>query len=181
MKRALVSIISAGLAMYLFGMLYWGVSPLPYYAWQQTTDDVAAGEAMARYFPVSGTYYLPGEHHDAATKAELYEKGPVAMIHVTARDGRALHEPWVLVKGLVLKLTVAALLWLVLFLAQPDRVRRGFLLLVVVGLAGTVLIDMGDVVWWYLPFPWKAAQSIYHILSVTLAASILSTRALPRD
>ena len=65
MKRCVIGIILATLAMYVWGFLYWGgANPFPYKAWKQTPDDVAAGKALLEHFPETGTYHMPGMNHD---------------------------------------------------------------------------------------------------------------------
>ncbi len=54
MKRLSLGVVLATLAVYAWGMLYWGFNPLPYAAWQRTNDDVAAGQALLEQFPRSG-------------------------------------------------------------------------------------------------------------------------------
>ena len=77
-KRQIIGVVLATLAVYMWGFLYWGASTIPYSAWQATNDDAAAGKALLEHFPVSGTYYVPGMYVDEATRNELSEAGPVA-------------------------------------------------------------------------------------------------------
>ena len=51
MKTRAIAVLLATLAMYVWGFLYWGVNPLPYTTWMQTTDDVAAGKALLDLSP----------------------------------------------------------------------------------------------------------------------------------
>ena len=80
MRSTAIGVLLATLAMFAWGMLYWGANPAPYTAWQQTRDDAAAGRAILQHFPVSGTYYLPGLYNDAETRSKLHELGPVAFV-----------------------------------------------------------------------------------------------------
>lgn len=44
MGRHVLGVTVATIAMYAWGMVYWGFSPIPYTAWKQTTNgDRAAG------------------------------------------------------------------------------------------------------------------------------------------
>ncbi|CAM2065263.1 hypothetical protein SCOR_07780 [Sulfidibacter corallicola] len=167
-------IVAAALAMYVWGMIYWGLSPLPYLTWHQTRDDVAAGQALREHFPEQGTYYLPGEHHGPEAKAELYDKGPIAFVHVTAPDGRPVHEPWVLVKGLVLCLSVAFLLAMVFRIGDIQAVGARLRVGLLAGAAATIMIDGGDMVWWYLPWDWKMAQAVYNLSAWFLTSLVLA-------
>ncbi len=113
----------ATLAVYAWGMLYWGLNPLPYTAWQRTADDAAAGQALRDHFPRSGTYYLPGLYNDSETLTRLHESGPVAFIHITAREGRPEMDPGIFVKGFVLNLVVVGVIALLLQMALPALSR----------------------------------------------------------
>lgn len=184
MKRFILGILLAALAMFVWGMLYWGANPLPYTAWKQATDDVAAGKALREYFPENGTYYVPGMNHDKATLKTLMEQGPVAFVHMLRREGRPLMEPGIMVKGLVLYLLVAWVLALLLRRALPalpsygDRVKATAL----VALLAALMIDAGDVVWWYIPPAWKLYQGVYDFTALLIGGLVLAkfvTRGAP--
>ena len=160
--------------MYFYGMVFWGISPVPYWTWRQTADDLAAGEALLEHFPQAGTYYLPGEQHDETSKAALYEKGPVAFVHMTAPQGRSMHEPWVLLKGLLLYLGVSALLAMILRLSRLKHYRERVGLIALAGLSAAVMIDVGDTVWWYLPLGWKLMLAFFNGSAWVLGGLVLA-------
>ena len=70
MTRLAAGTALAAVAMFVWGMLFWGANPLPYRAWKQPTDDVGAGQALRTYFPETGTYAVPGRHHDARMRLD---------------------------------------------------------------------------------------------------------------
>ncbi len=183
MKGFVAGILLSTLAMFLWGMVYWGFSPLPYTAWKSSPDDVEAGKALREHFPESGTYYVPAMHHEAATLDRLYEQGPVAFVHLTSRDGRPRNEPSVMIKGLLLILVGVTLLALLLRKAAPalptygSRVR----LIALTGLAAAVLIDVGDSVWWYIPIAWKVHQALYDFSAWTVAGLVLARFVKPEN
>ena len=51
-----------------------------------------------------------------------------------------------------------------------DRVKFAAL----VGLAAAVMIDFGDVVWWYIPWEWKIRQAVYTVTTWTVAGLVLA-------
>ena len=128
MKSRAIAVLLATVAMYVWGFLYWGVNPLPYTSWQQTTDDVAAGKALLDLLPNSGTYYIPSPRHDADTLSRLFEAGPLAFIHFH-RQGRPQHDPMIMIKGFVLDLAVVILLAALLRTARPAAKAIGSMLL----------------------------------------------------
>ena len=77
MGKNILGVILAALAMFTWGFIYWGASPLPYQSWKHTNDDEAAGQALLEHFPESGTYYLPGFQNDEKTTLHASSKrGP---------------------------------------------------------------------------------------------------------
>jgi hypothetical protein len=176
-KRLALGIGLATIALYLWGMLYWGVNPLPYRTWRQTTDDAGVRQALLQYFPVAGTYFVPGLHHDDATLNQLFAEGPIVFVHHTSREGRPLHDTGIMVKGFVLDFVVVVLIALLLEFAAPALGTYGqrIKLVAIAGLTATILVDGGDIVWWYLPWDWKLQQAIY-----TFGAWLVSGLVLAR-
>lgn len=165
-------ILGAASAMYIWGMLYWGANPLPYKSWHQATDDIAAGTALRRHFPETGTYYIPAVTHEDATLDKLYRNGPNAFIHVTAATGRDRREMNVLWKGFVLYLAVAALLSLLVAKSAGFAARMRIVL--IAALAASMMIHGGDAVWWYLTWPWKLNQAIYDVSAWAIGGAVLA-------
>ncbi len=182
MKRLAIGIVLATLASFLWGLVYWGLNPLPYTTWKPVPDDQAAGRALKEQFPEDGTYYLPAMDNDPDTLARLYRSGPVAFVFMTAREGRPQHEPAVMVRGLVLYLAVCAVLAWLLRAAAPALPRYGgrVKLAALAGLAAALLIDLGDAVWWYLPWDWKLHQAFYDFTAFLIAGLVLAAFVAPR-
>lgn len=173
-RSSILGILVAAVAMFVWGMIYWAANPLPYGTWKKTTGDEAAGQALKQHFPENGTYYVPGLYNDDATAERLHNAGPVAFVHMLARDGRPRMEPMIMVKGFLLYVVVAALLLLVLRAAGPpavyaDRVK----LAVAVAAVAAVMIHIGDTVWWYMPVNWKLHQALYDFLALSIGGAVL--------
>ena len=98
MKQRVIGIVLATIAVYVWGFLYWGISPIPYTAWKQTNGDEAAQKALLEHFPESGTYYLPGRYHDEETMNRLFEAGPVGFVHINL-EGRPAVDPSIMISG----------------------------------------------------------------------------------
>jgi hypothetical protein len=175
-KRALVGVLLATLAMYFFGFLFWGATTLPYRTWKIAPDDEAAQRALLTHFPESGTYHVPAPTaHDEKRRRELFERGPVGFVHID-RDGRPMEDPAILIGGFVLNLVVVALLALILWRVLPAlptyRSRVGFLALL--GLTAAIMIDGGSAIWWGLAWQWKVVQGLYDVGAWIVAGLVLA-------
>ena len=135
----------------------------------------AAGKALLDLLPTSGTYYIPSPRHDADTLSGLFEAGPIAFIHFH-RQGRPQHDPTIMIKGFFLDLGVVILLAALLRTAAPalPTFTAHLKFLTLVALTATVLIDLGDIVWWTLPWPWKLHQAAYNLTAILIPGLVLA-------
>lgn len=51
MKRMIVGIVIASIVLYAWGFIFWGLGPLRTMIWNQSMDDVEAGQALLENFP----------------------------------------------------------------------------------------------------------------------------------
>jgi hypothetical protein len=162
MRRTALGVALATLAMFVWGMIYWGANPLPYRAWKVAANDDDAQRALREHFPAVGTYVVPSLRADADSLARRYAAGPIAFVHVTS-PGRPVHDPSIMAKGLLLDFLCALVMAGLLRMAAPALPtygrRVGFAALV--GMGAALLIDGGDVAWWSIPWEWKLHQAVY--------------------
>jgi len=172
--RFALGIALASVATYLWGFLFWGATSLPYGVWEQSPDDATTQAALLEHFPENGTYFVPGFGHEAGELAELYESGPVAMVHVSAREGRPQLDPGIMARGFGVIVGSALLLGLLLrWTALPDYGRR-VRLACLVGLLAAWTVDLGDTAWWGTPLDWKLVQALYTATSLALMGAVLA-------
>ena len=175
MKQRVIGIVLATVAVYLWGFLYWGVSPVPYTAWKQTNGDEAAQQALREHFPESGTYYVPGRHHDEETMNRLFEAGPVGFVHINLARRPAV-DPSIMLTGFLFTAVVVSLISILMAKSAPafpsymDKVKFAAL----TGLTAVVMIEFGDAVWWQTPWHWKVFQAFYNFAAWTTAALVLA-------
>lgn len=175
MANHVKGIIVASILVYAWGFAYWGASPFPYQAWNETADDQAAGAALREHFPESGVYFLPANGNPPEQRAELYATGPVGFV-ILDRDGRPEFDPGIMVQGFLLNVVVITLLTLLLrsvVTAIPTYGQR-FRAVLLVGLIAVVFVDLGRAVWWMIPWPWVLAQSFYDFTALALAGAVLA-------
>ena len=166
MVRTIAGIGVTAVALFIFGFVYWGLSPLPYASWNATAEPEAALGGVKRHFPESGVYDLPG-----ADNMELLAEGTRAMIYVAHDLPAAQPDPRELALGLLHNVLMALALFLLLRHqnGMAQYLKTGAL----AGLAAVVVIEGSDVAWWLYPLSWKIHGAVYHFLCFVLAAALL--------
>ena len=180
MKQAVLAVLAATIAIYVWGFVYWGASGVPYYAWEQAPDDRAAVAALLEHFPESGVYYMPGNDHPGEVRSELFERGPTGFV-IIDRDGRPAFDTSIMIGGLLLNAIVVMGLTLLLRITLPAAPGYGQRLRIVAyaGAVAVLLINFGDVVWWAIPMDWVLAQAVYNFTAIVLAGAILAAFIKP--
>ncbi|MFT5445499.1 MAG: hypothetical protein ACI9DC_000660 [Gammaproteobacteria bacterium] len=179
MIRAMVGISAAAFAVYIWGFVFWGASGLPYGAWKKVDNEVAVGQVLKEHFPTAGVYAIPGYGADEKDTAQRFENGPVAFVYMTARDGRPMMDPSIMIGGLVLYFAVSAVMFALLKVANVDPYRRRVGLCMLVGVAGALAITLGDVVWWQHDSGWKGWQAFYDVSSFLILGLVISAFTAP--
>ncbi len=174
MTRPAARIVLAAIAAFFWGFLFWGVSPLPYQSWRQA-DDAAAQAALREIFPERGVYHVPGRNHDEAEMAALYERGPVAIIHVSSVKGRPMMDPSIFAVGFGLCVLTAGLIALVeaRFSGSFQQRMKSVALLAA---AASLAIHLGDVVWWSVALEWKVWTILYDFSAWMIVGAIVGRR-----
>jgi hypothetical protein len=181
MKKFFLGPALAALAMFVFGFLYWGVSPLPYKVLNRVDDDAAAAAALAKIFPSSGTYFLPGLYLDRAKHEELMTRGPIAEVHFV-NSGLPMMDPKILVKGYLHCFALCVLLALMLNKLAPAfqswSGRAKFC--AEVGLI-VALYQYVYAIWWHHALAWVSMQAIYDFLEFVIAGLVLAKFVTPKE
>lgn len=166
MVRVTAGIGVTAVVLFIFGFLYWGLSPLPYTSLNATADQEAALGDLRRHFPETGAYLVP-----APDNMELLAKGSQAMIYVDHEVPASQPDPGAMALGLVHNILIALVVFLLLRNQEgmSQYLRTGAL----AGLAAVVVIEGSDVLWWLYPLSWKLYGAVYHFLCFVLAAALL--------
>lgn len=174
MKQAIIGAVVAGPALFFWGFLYWGLNPLPYSAWGQSTDDAALGESLKQFLPESGAYYVPGSHLGEDEMARLHEAGPLALIFFT-REGAPVMDSGVMLRGLVHNILFAFLLALLLQKASPavTSYAKGVKFCLLLGVAAGFLVHFGDAIWWRMAWNWQLHKFLYTVTAFVVSGAVL--------
>ena len=167
MVKVTAGIVLTAVVLFIFGFLYWGISPLPYTALNSAADQEAALGDIKRHFPDTGAYMVP-----AADNMELLAKGSQVVVYVDHEVPASQPDPQAMALGFVHNILIALVVFLLLRHQEgmSQHVRTGAL----VGLAAVVVIEGSDVLWWLYPLSWKIHSVVYHFLCFVLAAAVLS-------
>ncbi len=182
MKELLLGSVIAAVALFLWGFVYWVVSPIPYTALKAVADDAAAGHDLLEHFPESGTYYLPDpKNPDMDEMDTLHRQGPVAMINIDV-DGAVPGSPSVMLAGFAHMLVTTLMISLLMRLTGNSLVTYGDRVLFVF-LAGVIVAfwtRISDVIWWGLGLPWQMYNAIYDVSAWLIAGLILAKFVGPK-
>ena len=167
MVKTIAGIGLTAIVLFIFGFLYWGVSPLPYTAVNSAADQEAALADIKRHFPDTGAYMIP-----TAADMELLAEGSQAVVYVDHEVPASQPDPASMALGLVHNVLMALVVFLLL--RNQDGMSQHLRTGALVGLAAVVVIEGSDTLWWLYPLSWKIHSVVYHFLCFVLAAALLS-------
>jgi hypothetical protein len=179
MKRILLASVLAALAMMVWGAIFWWTS-LPYDAVKPVYDDTESVRFLKMHFPESGTYMIPGPHHDPDAIKELRETGPVATILIRSKKNIP-SERSVFIRGLVQTLVATFLLsCLMNYTCTAKSYWSKVGTIALAGLAAAVYNDLADSIWWYQPWHWNLVKAAYDLTAWTVAGLVIARIVKPK-
>lgn len=158
--------IVGALAMVIWGMAFWGVLYEPLGVFHDTSPGIEqAAKAMEEAGVETGTYFYPWPRNTpeaAATWLEKHRAGPFFKLSYV-RDGVDPQAPAKMLGGLAQNILVALLG--LLLLRVSGAAERGFrtavLTVLLAGSIGTLFIQIGDPIWFHLPWDYVLGSLIY--------------------
>jgi hypothetical protein len=181
MVKPVIGVIAATILMFLWGFLFWTLSPLPDTAFMQTADDRLAGESLLAHFPVSGTYFIPGTYNDVETMNALMRSGPIAHVHIR-REGAEPMSLLTMLLGLMHMLFSVILIALLLSMVRPVLRSYGtsVIFVAMAGLTAAFFANMGNPIWWHHDWSWSWLVFVYQVIDWLLTGLVLSAFIKPR-
>lgn len=180
MKKFLFAPALAALALFVFGALYW-MSPFPYKALGRVPDDAAAGEALARVFPSTGVYFVPGMYLEEKQHEALAKRGPIAEVHFI-KSGMPLMDPMQLLKGYLHEFVTCLVISLLMVKLAPafrcwtSRLKFCAMLGLLMALS-----DYAMVVWWNHSLAWETMRALYDFLAFIVVGLVLGPMLTPKN
>lgn len=180
-RKFLIAPALSALAMFIFGALFW-TSPLPYRTLTPVGDNAAAAAALAKIFPESGTYLIPGpEIKDEKLLRELAERGPSAEVNFV-REGHPMVEPAVFAQGFAHYFVVSLLLVCLLnrCAAVCPTYRSRVSLSATVGLIGGIFVSLANPIWWHHAWGYPLVTAVYVVIEFAIAGLVLGKLLTPK-
>jgi hypothetical protein len=136
------------LVSWLWSVLFYVLSPIPYYTISATRDDIAAGAALLEHFPESGSYILPGRTSGAEVRSAMRANGPVATVYID-RDGAPMSSPRKIITGTLQGVVIGLLIglgmrWLT---RRGWNLRDKIAIAAIFGTAYTAYPRVADIIW----------------------------------
>ncbi|HUG10896.1 MAG TPA: hypothetical protein VMM36_07775, partial [Opitutaceae bacterium] len=181
MNKYILGSFLAALAFFLWGYLYWAVSPLPKSIIHTSPDGDAAGAMLKQMFPNDGMYTVPGMSLDEETRHAHHEAGPIATVHIKHAGAPAMTAKYFIV-GFAHCWVSALLLTFLLVKASPAVLasygsRVWFVTLT--GVAIAVVSDFSFPVYWGHPWPVYILNAVHIIGGVLVTGLVLAKFVKP--
>lgn len=180
MGRALLGGILGGVAMWLIGFIFWG-TPLNRLALSVAPDanNAAVQSMLAQQLGPTGTGVYSVPWMGTRVGAELYARGPTALVHYNA-SGFAPTDPSSLVGGLILGIVVSLLIaFALLLISDPLSQRQRITIVTLLAVAFPAYIDLGQPIFNHAPWSYYIYMFISDMLSFVAAGAII-TWLLPK-
>jgi hypothetical protein len=188
MIRMVVGSLVAGVVMFVWGWLYWGVLVMalgPFGkldAEAESTFVQAARDAL----PASGIYYVPDPSAtmdgQGAQEAwvEKHKAGPLMEVFYIA-EGRDPMAPFMFVAGFLHMVLIAFLL--ALGMRKGGGCMRKFGcrvgLAFFVAVVAATWVDGGEIIWFFHPPRWEGIQWVYHASGLLLGGIFVALIVRP--
>jgi len=169
MKKLLLGSFLAGLALFMWGFIYYGISGIPYQTLAPSAP--AAAVALKAHFPTDGTYIIPSPTSE--NMAELQAAGPVAMVHIRPHGAGSMGVMMGtgFVHGWVYCLMLGVLLQQI---CKKSRYGERVWFVTQVGIAGAFLSRFGDSIWFWQAWSWQISNFAYAVIGAVIAGAILA-------
>jgi len=162
-------------------MLFWGVLSPRLGAFRDQPIQQAAAELLAQSDTPTGTYFFPWPRSDVGWE-DAHRTAPFFKLSYV-REGADPSSPGKLALGSLHNLGVALLANALILLALPGlpTFGRRFALVFCAGAMGSLLIQVGDPIWFHLPWDYANASLVYELGSWAILGAISGALLRPED
>ena len=181
MGRVLLGAVCVTVVVWVWSVLFYVVTPIPYYTMSQTTDDLAAGAALLEHFPESGTYILPGRFSGPDVRRTLRSQGPVATVNLQ-RDGAPEASAFKITAGTLHGLVVGLLIGagMLLLNRYTTQYWNHVAIASTFGVAYTAYPRVADIIWSDFPPGYQLMMIFSDGVSWILMVMVMAWFTRPR-
>ena len=175
-RAAAIASVLGTAAIMAWGMLFWGVLYAPVGVFQANVVDSVIIDALDVSGLETGTYLHPWPRDTVDAKeawTAKHTEGPFFRLSYV-REGVDPAYPWKLAFGVLHNFVVAAMATGLILLSGRGTFGSRFMLVGLAGLMGTVLIQIGDAVWFHMPLDYVLGAVLFQLVCWLLLAGILA-------
>jgi hypothetical protein len=181
MKRGLIAALLGALLYFVWGFVFSVVLPFGPMVFRQTSDEPALARQIAVSISSPGSYSVPGTELMASDPAEYKrrrEAGPRATLFVYPK-GRPMISLVALLGGFGTMFAATSLMTVLLVLVPTASYARRVLIVLLAGIAGIFLGDLGFPFWYDWPWGLWLASAAFHLSGWLFVALLLAAIVRP--
>lgn len=179
MKRLILGSLLAAIVVFIWGFLYWNVLPFRNSAIASVADEAALAQALGA-LPETGTYQVPDlrAHPSPEAYTAQLAQGPFALVQLR-KEGVNWAAPSIFINGFLHYLITALLIGLLLRKTRFASFGERFALVFLAGLAAAFFANLGDPIWFYLPWDYHVLQFGYDLTTWILIGLVMAKFVQP--
>lgn len=182
--RTLLGIFLAAVILFVWGFLFWGISPYPKAVLKSLpAADQAVVIGALKSMTASGVFLVPNGPDTAETDPEFEKKhleGPVATL-IVRQEGLPAMAPQVMINGFLHMLGASFLAAMVLISSGRREFFGRFMVCFWMGLFVAVWTEISRVVWFYFPWNYCLLYMAYHFSSCVILGIVLGITVRPAE
>ena len=182
MKNLILGSLVVAFVLWAWSTVFYVISPIPYYTMSETADDIAAGEALKKHFPETGTYILPGRYNGDEVRSEMRANGPVATLYIS-RDGAPEASIVKILIGTFNSIVIGLLIGvsMLLLMKHTQEYWSHVVIGSMFGIAYTAYPRFADIIWSDFPPGYQLMMIFSDGVSWILAVMVMAWFVCPRS
>ncbi|MEZ4869745.1 MAG: hypothetical protein R3C14_50940 [Caldilineaceae bacterium] len=181
LRQLILSTLLGGLALVVWGMIFWGFLADPVGVFHTLPNADAVTALLQANGTTTGTYFMPWPRKTAEEFAAFvaqHQRGPFYLL-MYIREGVDPNSPGKLLLGVLHYLTVALLATLLLLMTNLPRYGSRVLVVLLAGLLGSNFITLGNPLWFHLPWDYTLGNLFYEVVSWLLLGLVTAPFVRP--
>ena len=179
--RCIMGAFLAALVMFVWGFVFWALSPVPAFAMKTLDIDPTTLMALDAAMPESAMYLYPGYGDESDPDFQTrHRTGPIFSVMYFA-GGTEPMPPSVLMLGFLHFFFSALLAGFLLWMALPalPRYVQRVAFVALLGIFAGVFIRLSDPIWYYFPWKFAVVALLYVVVAWLLAGLVMGAVMRP--